>query len=82
MLHLRVRSLTFLVLLLSPWWLCGECRAALDPETHSPYQLQVVLVVARHALLTPTFQDRLQRELRDRKRACSCRLTSGPRWTE
>lgn len=45
--------------------LCGSSRAALDPEVGKPYQLQVVLHVAPHRLLTPVFKDQLQRELRD-----------------
>ncbi|MBY0524126.1 MAG: PspA/IM30 family protein [Gemmataceae bacterium] len=45
--------------------LCGESRAALDPEVKKPYHLQVVLRVAPHRLLTPVFKDQLKRELRD-----------------
>jgi hypothetical protein len=38
---------------------------ALDAEVDKPYQLKVVLDVARHPMLTDVFKDRLQRELRD-----------------
>src|SRR6266545_3040891 len=41
----------------------GGARAALDPELKTPYQLQVVLHVAEHRLLTPIFQEQLAREL-------------------
>jgi tetratricopeptide (TPR) repeat protein len=43
----------------------GAAHAALDPELKTPYQLQIVLQVAEHRLLTPVFQEQLARELRD-----------------
>ena len=43
----------------------APAQSGLDPETGVPYQLQVVLHVAEHRLLTPTFQDMVERELRD-----------------
>ncbi len=39
-------------------------RADLDPEVNKPYDLRVVLDVAQHRLLTPTFIGQLERELR------------------
>ncbi len=42
----------------------GPAHAALDPETKTPYQLQVVLHVAENRFLTPLFQDQLERDLR------------------
>lgn len=39
--------------------------AQLDPRLSEPYQLRIVLRVARHRLLTPIFKDQLQRELHD-----------------
>jgi hypothetical protein len=41
----------------------GFARA--QGEAHKPYQLQVVLHVAQHRLLTDVFRDRVERELRD-----------------
>ena len=41
------------------------CRAGLDPETDSPYKLQIVLKLAEHRLLTPVFREQVRRELRD-----------------
>jgi hypothetical protein len=38
---------------------------ALDAESDKPYQLQVVLHVSEHRMLTEVFRDRLKRELRD-----------------
>src|SRR3954452_5901917 len=51
------------LLLLAP-----SARAALDPELKTPYQLQVVLDVAEHRSLTPTFRRQLADELRDHRR--------------
>jgi tetratricopeptide (TPR) repeat protein len=45
--------------------LCGSSSAALDAEVKKPYQLKVVLRIARHRLLTPVFKDQLRRQLRD-----------------
>ena len=39
--------------------------AGIDPETTKPYQLRVVLHIAKHRLLTKVFQDRVRLELRD-----------------
>src|SRR5207248_353196 len=39
-----------------------------------PYQLQVVLGIAKHPLLTPVFQQKMQRELRDSLQAALGRL--------
>ena len=38
---------------------------ALETEADKPYQLQVVLQVSEHRMLTDVFKDRLRRELRD-----------------
>ena len=43
--------------------------AQLDPESTKPYELKVVLDVARHRNLTPGFKDRLKRELHDNLQA-------------
>jgi hypothetical protein len=40
-------------------------RAAADTDLERPYQLQIVLHVAEHRLLTDVFRDRVARELRD-----------------
>jgi hypothetical protein len=37
----------------------------LDPRLEQPYELHVVLHVAEHRVLTPAFQEQLQRQLRD-----------------
>lgn len=59
----------FLMLVLSLYFLCfggsSPLQAALDPETHKPYHLQVVLHIAKHRLLTDVFKDQVERELRD-----------------
>jgi hypothetical protein len=39
--------------------------AGIDPETAKPYQLRVVLHIAKHRLLTKVFNDRVRLELRD-----------------
>jgi hypothetical protein len=44
---------------------CLPAARAADPGAQKPYQLQVVLHVARHRLLTDVFRDRVERELRD-----------------
>jgi tetratricopeptide (TPR) repeat protein len=43
--------------------LCGESRAELDPQADKPYHLRVVLGIGEHRLLTPVFQERVEREL-------------------
>jgi hypothetical protein len=43
-------------------------QAELDPGLKTPYHLRIVLHVAEHRLLTPTFQERLEHELRDHLR--------------
>jgi hypothetical protein len=58
---LRVVLSTLTLALLWP----AVAGAVLDPESTKPYQLQVVLQVAGHRLLTPIFQDQVRRELRD-----------------
>jgi hypothetical protein len=45
--------------------LCGELRAALDPELKSPYQLRIVLHFADHPDIKAAFQDRVAKELED-----------------
>jgi len=49
-------------------------RADLPAEGARPYQLQVVLGIAKHPLLTPVFQQQMQRELRDSLQAALGRL--------
>lgn len=44
---------------------CAPSRAALDPEINQPYRLRVVVGIAENRLLTPVFQERVERELRD-----------------
>jgi hypothetical protein len=41
----------------------APARAALDPDSKAPYQLQVILAVAPHRSLTPLFQEQLQRDV-------------------
>jgi hypothetical protein len=55
------------VLLLCTWLFATGTLAAgsPDPELKKPYQLQIVLYVAKHRLLTPIFRERVERELRD-----------------
>ena len=43
----------------------GYAFAEPDPQTQKRYQLQVVLRVANHPLLTPIFREQVERELRD-----------------
>jgi tetratricopeptide (TPR) repeat protein len=47
----------------------ASARAELDPERDKPYELQVILKVAEHRLLTDVFIDRIRNELRDSLRA-------------
>jgi hypothetical protein len=50
--------------------LCSTAvRADLDPETDSPYHLQIILRFARHPVLTDVFRDQVKREVRDNLRA-------------
>lgn len=56
------RLLVLLSLILFPTSLA---RAALDPETEKPYQLQVVLRMAENRVLTPVFRDLVRRQLGD-----------------
>jgi hypothetical protein len=51
------------MLLSTTLWLPG--RAAADADLERPYQLQIVLHVAEHRLLTSVFRERVARELRD-----------------
>lgn len=60
---LRARRLALLPALLAPLALALPVRAQGDVRT--PYQLRVVLHVARHRLLTEVFRQRLERELGD-----------------
>ena len=52
----------------------GIARADLPAEGFQPYQLQVVLGIAKHPLLTPVFQQKMQRLLNDGTRLAG-RLT-------
>jgi hypothetical protein len=45
--------------------LASPGAARFDPESHKPYELQVVLHMANHRLLTPVFQNQVERQLRD-----------------
>src|SRR5690348_12326050 len=56
-------SRCFLVLSVS-LCLCGSSHA-LDPESTTPYKVQVVLRVAPHRLLTPIFKDQVKRDLQE-----------------
>jgi tetratricopeptide (TPR) repeat protein len=67
-LPLPFRILLLCLLSLCPLCLCGESPAA-DPETTTPYRLQVVLHFADNASLTPLFKSQIERELRDNFRA-------------
>jgi hypothetical protein len=51
------------VFVLATW--AATAPAALDPESTTPFDLQVVLQFAEHRLLTPVFQTQVKRELRD-----------------
>jgi hypothetical protein len=59
------RSAIILVCLCSLFVPFSLARAALDPETDKPYQLQIVLRIADNRLLTPTFRETVARQLRD-----------------
>src|SRR5438128_1206337 len=50
-----------LVLTGLPW----SAQAALDPELQKPYELNVVLHIAAHPLLTPVFRSQVEHQLRD-----------------
>lgn len=67
--------LSMAVLTLLMCW-TDSARARLDPESDQGYQLDVVLKVARHRLLTPVFQQQVQRELTDGLRAAFGRLAT------
>jgi hypothetical protein len=58
--------------------LCGSspARAELDPGLQKPYELHVVLHVAEHRALTPTFQEQVQRQLRDHLRLALGKLAN------
>jgi len=45
--------------------LAAFCDADRDPQLRTPYELQVVLSMAPHKLMTSAFQDRVQRQLHD-----------------
>jgi hypothetical protein len=51
--------------LLASWRFDLATPARAESEAKKPYQLQVVLHVAEHRLLTDVFRDRVERELRD-----------------
>ena len=55
----------WIVALVASTVLAAPARADLDPELDKPYQVKVVLDVARHRLLTEVFRQQVQRELRD-----------------
>jgi tetratricopeptide (TPR) repeat protein len=57
--------LVFLLTFVASWQFCASARAALDAEADKPYELKVVLDIARHRQLTPVFIDQLERDLRD-----------------
>jgi hypothetical protein len=44
----------------------SQARADLDPETKTPYQLQVVLSVGGNRVFTPLFQEQLERDIASR----------------
>ncbi|MBI3822161.1 MAG: hypothetical protein HY289_05710 [Planctomycetes bacterium] len=43
----------------------STARADLDPETKKPYQLQIVLRVGGNRVITPLFQEQLQRDVQN-----------------
>jgi hypothetical protein len=57
--------LALLLLSVCSLGICGESRADLDPGVNKPYRLRVVLGIAEHRLLTPVFQEQVERELGD-----------------
>jgi hypothetical protein len=60
------RTTALLLAALCSLCLAGRSAAAgLDPEVTKPYHLRVVLGIAEHRLLTPIFQEQVQRELGD-----------------
>jgi hypothetical protein len=61
---LKTRRLAALLALLAPFALAAPPARA-QSDLKKPYQLKVVLHVARHRLLTEIFRQRLERELRD-----------------
>src|SRR5438270_6803318 len=67
--HRRVSMSRMLlgITLLAVW--CTTARAQLDPEKGTPYNLQVVLHVEEHRLLTTVFVDRVRNELSGSLRA-------------
>jgi hypothetical protein len=60
-------SLCFVV---APW----TAHAALDPELDKPYRFRIVLVMAKHPLLTPVFEKRMLDELKGGFQAALGRL--------
>ena len=60
---LALRANTIVISLLAMLLCTSSTRAALDPETKKPYQLQIVLHVAANRVFTPLFQEQLQRDL-------------------
>jgi hypothetical protein len=61
---LKPRRLAALLAVLAPFALAAPPARA-QSDLKQPYQLKVVLHVARHRLLTEIFRQRLERELRD-----------------
>jgi hypothetical protein len=59
----RRSVLLFLLSPLCSLCLCGESRAALDPETRKPYHLRVVLHINEHPQLSAAYKERVGREL-------------------
>src|SRR5579872_3567831 len=55
----------FLMSSLCSLCLCGDSRAALDPELKTPYQLQIVLHFADHPDIKSAYRERVARELED-----------------
>jgi tetratricopeptide (TPR) repeat protein len=50
---------------LASWRFTGSARAGLDAEPDKPYELTVVLDIAKHRQLTRVFTDQVERDLRD-----------------
>jgi hypothetical protein len=59
------RTAALLLAALCPLCLAGRSAADFGPDVDKPYHLRVVLGIAEHRLLTPIFQEQVQRELGD-----------------
>ncbi len=64
-----MRNMTTAFIVIGAFFTTTSARAALDPETKKPYQLQVVLQIGSNRVFTPLFQEQLERDLANQLKA-------------